>query len=243
MAVLQCCVWLFTEMRLSRAVFDLNDRKSGVNRHLRFCQFPKSSEVCSLGWVLFIKAWHHSLHISELKYAHTHGTFPSFLETDKTAGAYSHQIYNNLSQIQRETNAFLQIFRHNTEGPPFSDWQWRGRTLFFFVGLKNRVNLVLFFKPSALLSIQKLCTAFNNLPPTPYTILSSFLKPFPNPLTPRMHLSHLLDTFHKPALRQPLGPCIIHLWRTHIPHSFPCDSMYDLHRCWNQYTRTCIQYA
>ena len=31
------------------------------------------------------------------------------------------------------------------------------------------------------------------------------------------------------------------MWRSHIPHSFMLCSMYDLHRCWNQYTRTCIQ--
>ena len=73
--------------------------------------------------------------------------FHVFLEIDKTAGAYSVQIYDYLSQIQRETKAFLLIVRHNTEKPPFSDLQWRHRTLFFFVGLKNRVNLVLFFKP------------------------------------------------------------------------------------------------
>ena len=65
----------------------------------------------------------HTLHISELKYAPTHGTYPSFLEIDKTAGAYSLQIYDNLSQIQRETKAFVLIVRHNTEGPPFSDGQ------------------------------------------------------------------------------------------------------------------------
>ena len=35
-------------------------------------------------------------HISELKYAPTHGTFPSFLEMDKTAGAYALQIYDQL---------------------------------------------------------------------------------------------------------------------------------------------------
>ena len=147
MAVLQCCVWLLAEMRSSRAVFDLNYRKSEVNRHLRFCQFPKNSEVCRVVCVLFIKPWHHTLHISRLKYALTHGTFMSFLWIDKTAGPYSLQIYDNLSQIQRETNAFLLIVRHNTEGAPFSDWQWRCRRVFFFVGLKNQVNLVLFFKP------------------------------------------------------------------------------------------------
>ena len=115
--------------------------------HLWFCQFPKNSKVFSVGCVLFTKPWHHTLHISELKYPSTHGIFPRFLEIDKTAGAYSLHIYDYLSQIQRETNAFMLIVRHNTEGPTFSDWQWRHRMLFFFVGLKNRVNLVLFFKP------------------------------------------------------------------------------------------------
>ena len=41
---------------------------------------------------------------------------------DKTAGAYSLQMYDYLSQIQRNTKAFLLIVRHNTEGPPISDW-------------------------------------------------------------------------------------------------------------------------
>ena len=82
-AVLQCCGWLLAEMPSSRAEFDLNNRKSGVNRHLRFCQFPKNSEVCLIGCVLFIKPWHHTLHISELKYAPTHGTFPSFWKLTK----------------------------------------------------------------------------------------------------------------------------------------------------------------
>ena len=62
-------------------------------------------------------------HISDLKYAPTHGVFPSFLEMDKTTAAYSLQIYDYLIQIQRETKAFLLIVRHNTEGPPISDWQ------------------------------------------------------------------------------------------------------------------------
>ena len=46
MAVLLCCVWLLAEMPSPRAVFDLNNRKSGVNRHLRFCPFPKNSGMC-----------------------------------------------------------------------------------------------------------------------------------------------------------------------------------------------------
>ena len=141
MAVLKCCVWLLLEMPSSRAVFDSNTRKSGVNRHLRFRQFPKNSEGCRVGCELFIKPWHHTLHILELKYALTHGTFPSFFEIDKTGGACSLQIYDYLSKIQHKTKAFLLIVRHNTEGPTFSDWLWRHRMLFFFVGLKNRVNL------------------------------------------------------------------------------------------------------
>ena len=84
--------------------------------------FQKKSEVGRVGCVLFVKPWHHTLHISELKYVPTHGTFLIFLEIAKTAGAYSLQIYDYLSQIQRETNAFLLKVRHNTEGPPFSDW-------------------------------------------------------------------------------------------------------------------------
>ena len=59
--------------------------------------------------------------VCELIIRTQHGTLPSFLEIDKTAGAYSLQIYDYLSQIQSETKAFLLIVRHNTEGPPFSD--------------------------------------------------------------------------------------------------------------------------
>ena len=85
------------------------------------------------GCVLFIEPWHQN------------DTFPSFFEIDKTAGAYSLQISDYLSQIQRETKAFLQIVWHvhNTEGALKSDWHWRHRTIFFFVGSQNRVNLVL----------------------------------------------------------------------------------------------------
>ena len=132
MVVLRYCVWLLAEMPSFRAVFGLNNRKSGVNRHLRFCPFPKNWEN-----VPCVGAY----------YSFHHGTFPSFLEMDKTAGAYSLQIYDYLSQIQSETKAFLLIVRHNNEGPPISDWQWRHRRHFFIVGSQNRVNLVLFFKP------------------------------------------------------------------------------------------------
>ena len=111
-------------MPLSRAVFGLNNHKSGVNKHLPFCSFPKNSEMCRL-WVHIIYLSMAPIrHISELKYAPTHGTFPSLLEIDETTGKpNSLQIYDYLSQIQRETKAFLLIVRHNTEGPPISDWQ------------------------------------------------------------------------------------------------------------------------
>ena len=59
-------------------------------------------------------------YISELKYAPTHDTFPSFfLKIDKTPGAYSLQIYDYLSQTQRETKAFLQIARHTLKDHQF----------------------------------------------------------------------------------------------------------------------------
>ena len=93
-----------------------------------------------------------------------HRTFPSknthkhtahflfFWKLTKPAGFWQNlqnslQIYDYLSKIQRKTNAFRLIVSHNTEGPPLSDWQWRHRTLFFFVGSQNWVNLVLFIKP------------------------------------------------------------------------------------------------
>ena len=109
-------------MRSSRAVFDLNYRQYGVNRYLWFYKFPKNSEMCRVGCVLFIKPGHHTLHISELKYAPNTAHFPVFLEIYKTTGTYSLHIDDNLSQIQRETNAFLLLVTHNTEIPPFADW-------------------------------------------------------------------------------------------------------------------------
>ena len=69
MVVLQCCVWLLAEMPSTRAAFDLNNRKSGVNRHLRFCTFPTNSEMCRV-WVRIIHlTMAPTRHISELKYA------------------------------------------------------------------------------------------------------------------------------------------------------------------------------
>ena len=58
-------------------------------------------------------------------YLFNHGThtrhISDFLKMDKTAGAYSLQIYDYLSKIQREKKAFLLVVRHNTDGPPISD--------------------------------------------------------------------------------------------------------------------------
>ena len=102
-------------MPSSCAVFGLNTSKSGVNRHLRFCQFPKNSEMYRV-WVRINNLTMASTqNISELKYVPTHGTFPSFWEMDKAAGAYSLQIYDYLSQIQLKTKAFLLMVRHNTK--------------------------------------------------------------------------------------------------------------------------------
>ena len=95
MAVFQCCVWLIAEMRSSRAVFDLNYRQYGVNRYLWFYKFPKISEMCRVGCVLF--TGHHTLHISELKYAPNTAHFRVFLEIYKTTGTYSLHIDDNLS--------------------------------------------------------------------------------------------------------------------------------------------------
>ena len=46
-------VSVLVEMPSSRAAFDLNNRKSGVNMHLRFCKFPQNSEMCRV-WVLIL---------------------------------------------------------------------------------------------------------------------------------------------------------------------------------------------
>ena len=142
MSVLQCWVWQLVEMSSSRAVFDLNNRKSGVNRHLRFCQFPKKLEnvPCVGAYFNFemCRVWCPCL----MNNTHPTRRTSEFFGNWQNRRSYSLQIYDYLSQIQRETKAFLLIVRHNTEGPPFSDWQWRRWMLFFFVGLKNRVNLV-----------------------------------------------------------------------------------------------------
>ena len=75
--------------RTSRAVFGLNNRKSGVNMHLRFYPFKKNSEMC--------RVWMNIIHLTM---APTRHISDFFFEMDKTTGAYSLQIYHHLSQIQ-----------------------------------------------------------------------------------------------------------------------------------------------
>ena len=60
---------------------------------------------------------------------------------------FTPDLHDYLSEIQSETKAFRLKVRH-TEGPPIPDWLWRHCKIFFLIGLKKRVNLVLFFKPS-----------------------------------------------------------------------------------------------
>ena len=111
-------------MPSSRAVFELNNQKSGVNTHLQFCQLPKNLETGRV-WVRILTRkcavcqCHGLMNNLHLHTAH----FLSFLKIDKAAGAYSLQIFYYLCQIQHETKAFQLIVRHNTEGPPISDWQ------------------------------------------------------------------------------------------------------------------------
>ena len=93
-------------MPSSRTVFILNNRKSRVNMHLRFCPFPKNADMCRVWVRISHLTMPPTRHISELKYAPTHVTFPNILEMDKTeCAAYSLQIYDYLCQIQREMKA------------------------------------------------------------------------------------------------------------------------------------------
>ena len=86
-------------------------------------------------------------HISELKYALTNGTFPILFANGQNRRCLFTRNLRLFKPNIAEAKTFLLIVSHNTEGPPISDWQWRHRMLFFFVGEKNRVNLLLFFKP------------------------------------------------------------------------------------------------
>ena len=64
----------------------------------------------------------HTPHFRVKIRTHTRHISDFFFEMDKTADAYSLAIYDYLSQIHSKTKAFLIIVRHNTEGPPISDW-------------------------------------------------------------------------------------------------------------------------
>ena len=73
-----------------------------MNRHLRFILFQKT-RVCVGVYCVYclcgcVNDGTHTQHISELKYAPTHGTFPSFLEIEKTAGANWLQSYDSRQQ-------------------------------------------------------------------------------------------------------------------------------------------------
>ena len=57
---------------------DNNRNVNNRDSYLRFYKFPKNSEVCRVGCVLFIKPGHHTLHISELKYAPNTADFQVF---------------------------------------------------------------------------------------------------------------------------------------------------------------------
>ena len=72
-------------------------------------------------------SFNHGTHTSHFRVkirTHTR-RISEFFEMVKTAGAYSLQIPDHLNQIQRKTKTFRLIVRHNTEGPPITDWQWR----------------------------------------------------------------------------------------------------------------------
>ena len=128
-------------MPTSRNVFGLNSRESGVNRYLRFNPFPLkkrkyayfNSEMCRVGAMVKWIIRTHTLHISDFlwNWLNRRWLFTPDLRSFKPNTA-------------RDEG---QIVRHNNDGPPISDWQWRHCMLFFFVRSQNRVNLVLYFKP------------------------------------------------------------------------------------------------
>ena len=101
---LQCCVWLLAEIPSSWAVFDLNNRKSGVNRHLRFLSISKKTRKCAV-----LGAY----------YSLNHGTTHCIYQN-----AYSLQIYDYLSQ---GISANSQSLHWRTA---FSDWQLRHARFF-----------------------------------------------------------------------------------------------------------------
>ena len=84
-----CCTRLFT------VAHGCSLSHTGVNMHLWFFPYPKNSEMSRM-WVPGLNE----------QYAPTHGTVQSFLEMEKTADAYSLQIYDYLSQIQPRRRHF-----------------------------------------------------------------------------------------------------------------------------------------
>ena len=130
-------------MPSSQAVFDLNYRKSEVDRHLRFCQFKKNSEVCHVGWVLFIKPWHHTLHISELKYAPTDGTFPSFLKFRKPQVP----IHSTFTIIYVKYSARRRHFCKYSDTTPKGRHFLTGSDVIARSFSSSDCKIVLFFKP------------------------------------------------------------------------------------------------
>ena len=71
------CLTILVEISSSRTVFNLNYHKSGVNGHLRFCQFKKKTRKCAVLGAYYSlnhgtthcifqsKIWTHTRHISE----------------------------------------------------------------------------------------------------------------------------------------------------------------------------------
>ena len=107
-------------------------------------------------------------------YAPTHGIFPSFLQMDKTAGAYSLQYSNSLTKEHPSS-----LVRHSTKGPPTSNHpkfgscsgtilltpysmvlDWRVSRAFFqsiFIGLSCSIPTIVFYSFSlSLLSVNRL---------------------------------------------------------------------------------------
>ena len=106
MAVLQCCVGLLVEIPSSRVEFDLNNRKS---REVLSISKELGNVPCVVAYFnsKISSVWCHHLINNMHPTRHTSG----FFEIDKTAGAYSLQIYDNSSQMQSETNCQTQRWR------------------------------------------------------------------------------------------------------------------------------------
>ena len=84
--------------------WNLNNRKSGANKFTP-AVLSISKKLGTVHVLVLILILKYAVCGAMVKWIirTQQGTFPSFLEIDKTAGAYSLQIYDYLSQIQRET--------------------------------------------------------------------------------------------------------------------------------------------